>query len=107
MITFYKRFIAIKSIIMKIKQSFYLSQRPIYLIAFWLILGSMQKANAQSDPKKIQIIMIGAHPDDCDQDGGGTAAIFASMGHAVKFVSVTNGDAGHQTEGGGALAKRR
>jgi LmbE family N-acetylglucosaminyl deacetylase len=29
------------------------------------------------------------------------------MGHAVKFVSVTNGDAGHQTEGGGALAKRR
>jgi LmbE family N-acetylglucosaminyl deacetylase len=31
----------------------------------------------------------------------------ASMGHAVKFVSVTNGDAGHQSQGGGALAKRR
>jgi LmbE family N-acetylglucosaminyl deacetylase len=29
------------------------------------------------------------------------------MGHLVKFVSITNGDAGHQTEGGGALAKRR
>jgi LmbE family N-acetylglucosaminyl deacetylase len=29
------------------------------------------------------------------------------MGHAVKFVAVTNGDAGHQSEGGGALAKRR
>jgi len=29
------------------------------------------------------------------------------MGHAVKFLSVTNGDAGHQTEGGGALAQRR
>jgi LmbE family N-acetylglucosaminyl deacetylase len=51
--------------------------------------------------------MIGAHPDDCDQDGGGTAILFASMGCAVKFVSVTNGDAGHQTQGGGALAKRR
>ena len=25
----------------------------------------------------------------------------------MKFVSVTNGDAGHQTEGGGALARRR
>ncbi|MDZ7649481.1 MAG: hypothetical protein U5K54_21290 [Cytophagales bacterium] len=37
----------------------------------------------------------------------GTAALFASMGYAVKFVSVTNGDAGHQTQGGGALAKRR
>jgi LmbE family N-acetylglucosaminyl deacetylase len=55
----------------------------------------------------LRIIMIGAHPDDCDQDGGGTAILFASLGHAVKFVSVTNGDAGHQTTGGGALAKRR
>lgn len=55
----------------------------------------------------LRVIMIGAHPDDCDQDGGGTAILFAKMGHAVKFVSVTNGDAGHQTTGGGALAKRR
>lgn len=51
--------------------------------------------------------MIGAHPDDCDQDGGGTAILFANMGYAVKFVSVTNGDAGHQSIGGGMLAKRR
>ena len=51
--------------------------------------------------------MIGAHPDDCDIKGGGTAALFAAMGYAVKFVAVTNGDAGHQTMGGGPLAKRR
>ena len=51
--------------------------------------------------------MIGAHPDDCDEDGGGTAALFAQMGYAVKFVSVTNGDAGHQTLKGKELAKRR
>jgi LmbE family N-acetylglucosaminyl deacetylase len=51
--------------------------------------------------------MIGAHPDDCDLKSGGTAALFASMGHAVKFVSVTNGDAGHHEQGGGILAKRR
>src|SRR5688500_8616530 len=55
----------------------------------------------------IRIIMIGAHPDDCDQDGGGTAILFAKMGYAVKFVSVTNGDAGHQSIGGGMLAQRR
>jgi LmbE family N-acetylglucosaminyl deacetylase len=29
------------------------------------------------------------------------------MGYKVKFVSVTNGDAGHQSQGGGVLAKRR
>ncbi len=61
---------------------------------------------AQGDGK-LRIIAIGAHPDDCDAKFGGTAALFAEMGHAVKFVSVTNGDAGHQTEGGGALARRR
>lgn len=55
----------------------------------------------------LRIIMIGAHPDDCDQDGGGTAILFSKMGHAVKFVSVTNGDAGHQDMGGGILASRR
>jgi LmbE family N-acetylglucosaminyl deacetylase len=63
--------------------------------------------NAQDQAGKVRIIMIGAHPDDCDEDGGGTAALFAQMGYAVKFVSVTNGDAGHQTLKGVALAKRR
>jgi len=56
---------------------------------------------------KIRVIVFGAHPDDCDFRAGGTAAKYAEMGHAVKFVSVTNGDAGHQSMGGGALAKRR
>ncbi len=73
-----------------------------------LILISITSATlAQTKPAAIRIIMIGAHPDDCDGGGGGTAILFASMGYAVKFVSVTNGDAGHQTLGGGALARRR
>ncbi|HEV8041261.1 MAG TPA: PIG-L family deacetylase [Bryobacteraceae bacterium] len=56
---------------------------------------------------KIHVIAFGAHPDDCDIRASGTAALFAKMGHAVKFVSVTNGDAGHQSMSGVALAKRR
>ena len=62
---------------------------------------------AQSSDGKLRIIAFGAHPDDCDQKAGGTAARWAALGHHVKFVAVTNGDAGHQTEGGGALANRR
>ena len=57
--------------------------------------------------QQIRVIAIGAHPDDCDIGAAGTAAKFAALGHKVKFVSVTNGDAGHQSMGGGALAKRR
>ncbi len=55
----------------------------------------------------IRVIVFGAHPDDCDIVAGGTAIEFTKQGHLVKFVSMTNGDAGHQSMGGGALAKRR
>ena len=55
----------------------------------------------------LNIVVLGAHPDDCDGDAGGTAILFAKMGHNVKFVSLTNGDAGHYAKGGGALAKIR
>lgn len=60
---------------------------------------------AQGD--KINVIVFGAHPDDADADAGGTAIKFAQMGHNVMFVSLTNGDAGHFSMGGGALAKIR
>ena len=57
--------------------------------------------------RKLRIIVIGAHPDDCDIKAGGTAALYAKQGHAVRFVSVANGDAGHHEMGGGPLAVRR
>jgi LmbE family N-acetylglucosaminyl deacetylase len=65
------------------------------------------RTQAPSTDGKLNIIAFGAHPDDCDQRAGGVAAKFAALGHRVRFVAVTNGDAGHQTEGGGALAARR
>ncbi|HTS26663.1 MAG TPA: PIG-L family deacetylase [Bryobacteraceae bacterium] len=71
-----------------------------------LMLAGVATLLAQGD-QKIHVIAFGAHPDDCDIRSAGTAALFAQMGHAVKFVSVTNGDAGHQTIHGAALAKRR
>jgi LmbE family N-acetylglucosaminyl deacetylase len=55
----------------------------------------------------IRVIVVGAHPDEADMYAGGTAARFAEMGHAVKFLSLTNGDAGHHAIGGGPLAVRR
>ena len=57
--------------------------------------------------QQIRVIAFGAHPDDCDLGAAGTAAEFARLGHLVKFVAITNGDAGHQSMGGGELAKRR
>lgn len=55
----------------------------------------------------LNILVIGAHPDDPDFCAGGTAALYARQGHRVKLVSLTNGDAGHHEMGGAPLAWRR
>lgn len=55
----------------------------------------------------LRIIAFGAHPDDCDIQVGGLAIKYARLGHKVKFVSMTNGNTGHFSMGGGALARRR
>ena len=56
---------------------------------------------------KTRVIVFGAHPDDCEYVAAGVAARWASKGHAVKFVSCTNGDVGHHAMAGGPLAQRR
>ena len=55
----------------------------------------------------MNILVIGAHPDDCEIKAGGTGIKYAQLGHKVKFLSVANGDAGHYLQGGGVLAQRR
>lgn len=74
------------------------------LLIICMCVGFLVQAQ---EKKVLNIIAIGAHPDDCDSKFGGTAALFAKMGHKVKFVALTNGDAGHQSMGGGVLGKRR
>ena len=61
--------------------------------------------SSQDNP--IRVLVIGAHPDDCDVAAGGLAAVYTSEGHTVKFFSMTNGDTGHHRIGGGDLARRR
>lgn len=63
-------------------------------------------AVAQGGETQLRIIVIGAHPDDAEKVGG-TMAKFIEMGHKVRLVSLTNGNAGHYEMGGGPLAQRR
>lgn len=56
--------------------------------------------------QKLHIIIIGAHPDDADESGG-TAYKWAQLGYDVLLVSLTNGDAGHQSLKAPELAKIR
>jgi len=76
------------------------------LFLFLAIIFSFSLTFGQ-DNQQIRVIVIGAHPDDCELGAGGLAAHYVALGHAVKFVSLTNGDKGHQDLGGGPLARRR
>lgn len=83
--------------------------KPIFfIIQVALLLVLMPKISAQETQanKKLHIIIIGAHPDDAD-DVGGTAFKWAQMGNDVLMVSLTNGDAGHQSIPAEKLAKIR
>ncbi|MGI9550618.1 MAG: PIG-L deacetylase family protein [Aurantibacter sp.] len=76
-------------------------------LAILLCLFLFVFASRGQEDESLNIVVFGAHPDDCDIDAGGTAILFTELGHKVKFVSLTNGDAGHHEKGGGELAKIR
>ena len=79
------------------------------LILFAFLAGtSLARADDPlADDGKLRIIVFGAHPDDAEYRAGGCGAKWAKLGHHVKLVSVTNGDIGHWSMSGGALARRR
>lgn len=73
----------------------------LLFMAFFCYSGNAQESN-----EKLHIIIIGAHPDDPDKVGG-SAYKWAQAGHNVLMVSLTNGDAGHQSIKATQLAKIR
>src|SRR5688572_23571270 len=75
--------------------------------AFFSIVVAISFFASNAGASELRIICFGAHPDDCELQAGGTAAMWAAKGHKVKFVSVTNGDIGHWRDAGGPLAQRR
>ena len=78
-----------------------------FLIGLGLLTISNGASRAEEPARPLRIIVFGAHPDDCELDAGGTGALWAELGHKVKFVSVTNGDIGHHEMAGAILARRR
>ena len=77
----------------------------LQVFAFAMVLSTTNAQQAAQD-KKLHIIIIGAHPDDPDKVGG-TAYKWAQLGYDVLMVSLTNGDAGHQSIKPKELAKIR
>jgi LmbE family N-acetylglucosaminyl deacetylase len=45
--------------------------------------------------ESLKLLVLGAHPDDAEYHAGGLVSIYRELGHTVKLVSLTNGQAGH------------
>ncbi|MEX0822697.1 MAG: PIG-L deacetylase family protein [Rhodothermales bacterium] len=76
------------------------------LAAILVLFLAAPAVHAQpADPPRV--IIFGAHPDDAELSAGGVATLWAREGASVKTVAMTNGDAGHFSQGGGPLAQRR
>jgi len=59
-------------------------------------------------PKEpLKLLILGAHPDDAEYHAGGLASIYRELGHTVKMVSLTNGQAGHHRRQPQRLAEIR
>ncbi|HUP18679.1 MAG TPA: PIG-L family deacetylase [Gemmatimonadota bacterium] len=83
------------------------SIRTMALLPALGLLAAVPCAAQTQAREPLRIIAFGAHPDDCELKAAGVAALWALQGHAVKFVSLTNGDIGHFSMAGGPLAIRR
>jgi len=49
-------------------------------------------APAQTLPKRLDVIAVGAHPDDCEIGCGGTLAVLAQQGLSVGIIDLTDGE---------------
>ncbi len=56
---------------------------------------------------QLRLLLIVAHPDDAEIRCGGLMSIYRKAGHLVKWISVTNGNAGHHLKRGPELAAIR
>ncbi len=55
----------------------------------------------------LRLLILGAHPDDCEFHAGGLSTIYRQHRHDVRVISVTDGSAGHHEKTGPQLAEVR
>jgi len=67
------------------------------LLALMLIYPCVNMLSSEESKDSKRVIIICAHPDDCEITSGGLALLFTAAGHEVKCVSLTNGNKGHQS----------
>jgi N-acetylglucosamine malate deacetylase 1 len=63
-------------------------------VAVGLPLVESTAADEPAKPRKLKVIVAGAHPDDPESAAGGTIARYTDLGHEVVCLYLTRGEAG-------------
>ena len=58
------------------------------------LLSHQATGEASDASRKLKVIVAGGHPDDPESGCGGTAALYADLGHDVAMLYLTRGEAG-------------
>jgi LmbE family N-acetylglucosaminyl deacetylase len=58
------------------------------------MVSAAQGATPVSGPRKLKVVVAGAHPDDPESGCGGTIARYTDQGHEVTALYLTRGEAG-------------
>ena len=83
-------------------------QKITYILTLLFVISLSSNLYSQtSQDQNLNILVIGAHPDDPDIRVGGTAYKWAQQGHNVVLVSVTSGNAGHHELSADQLERAR
>lgn len=65
------------------------------LVAAGVVLPAVgASAENGAHRRKLNVVIVGAHPDDPESGCGGTIALYADQGHNVTIVYLTRGEAG-------------
>src|SRR5438132_3523069 len=59
-----------------------------------LLTAAEQPASRPAPAKNLNVVCVGAHPDDPESGCGGTLARYAAAGHHVTVIYLTRGEAG-------------
>ena len=81
--------------------------RKINFGAIAIIIAILAMPVLGISQEKLKVMVIFAHPDEGEIYAGGVTALYTQLGHEVKFMSLTNGDAGHYEMKPKELAERR
>jgi len=70
-------------------------------------LPAIAAAQTNDQPRKLNIVVVGAHPDDPETGCGGTIASYTAQGHNVTIIYLTRGEAGIPGKSHAAAAQIR